>query len=138
VVFNMARAQGDYYQATRGGGHGDYRHIVLAPIDAREAVHLTQHAFHLSAAWRNPVLVFGDYYLAHTSQSVDIDPVDFGARPSLDWALDGSSGGSGRAKIVSPLGTAKRKDRAGADLGDHYRDCAAHTAAMLAGVTPQY
>src|SRR5207244_11505578 len=36
VVFNMARGQQDYYQATRGGGHGDYRHIVLAPQDVRE------------------------------------------------------------------------------------------------------
>ena len=33
VIFNMARGQGDYFQATRGGGHGDYRHLVLAPID---------------------------------------------------------------------------------------------------------
>ncbi len=40
VVLNMARAQGDYYQATRGGGHGDYRHIVLAPMDVAEAVEL--------------------------------------------------------------------------------------------------
>src|ERR1700733_2205737 len=38
VVLNMARAPGDYWQSTRGGGHGDYRHLVLAPIDAREAV----------------------------------------------------------------------------------------------------
>ena len=40
VVLNMARAQGDYYQATRGGGHGDYRHIVLAPWTCAEAVEL--------------------------------------------------------------------------------------------------
>ena len=38
VVLDMARAQGDYFQATRGGGHGDYRHLVLAPDDAAEAV----------------------------------------------------------------------------------------------------
>ncbi|MDQ1435042.1 MAG: 2-oxoglutarate/2-oxoacid ferredoxin oxidoreductase subunit alpha, partial [Actinomycetota bacterium] len=38
VVFNMARGQQDYYQATRGGGHGDYRHIVLAPQDVTEGV----------------------------------------------------------------------------------------------------
>src|SRR5881394_1800715 len=42
VVLNMARAQGDYFQATRGGGHGDYRHIVLAPMDVTEAVTLTR------------------------------------------------------------------------------------------------
>ena len=84
VVLNMARAQGDYYQATRGGGHGDYRHLVLAPMDVNEAVELTQRAFHLAATWRNPVLIFGDYYLAHTAQSVAIEPLDFGAPPAKD------------------------------------------------------
>ena len=56
VIFNMARGQQDYYQATRGGGHGDYRHIVLAPQDVREGVELVQLAFHLADKWRNPVL----------------------------------------------------------------------------------
>src|SRR6185503_2158825 len=64
VVINMARAQGDYFQATRGGGHGDYRHLVLAPMDVAEAVELTQLAFHLADTWRNPVMIYGDYYLA--------------------------------------------------------------------------
>src|SRR5437764_1905392 len=49
VVLNIARTQGDYYQATRGGGHGDYRHLVLAPMDVAEAVELSQLAFHLAA-----------------------------------------------------------------------------------------
>jgi 2-oxoglutarate ferredoxin oxidoreductase subunit alpha len=136
VVLNMARAQGDYFQATRGGGHGDYRHIVLAPMDVNEAATLTQLAFHLAATWRNPVLVFGDYYLAHTSQSVSVAAVDFGPRPPTEWALDGSSGGAGRAKLVSPLGPAKRRDDVGYDLAEHYRACAEATAAMVAGVTP--
>src|SRR5580700_782182 len=56
VVLDMARAQGDYYQATRGGGHGDYRHIVLAPVDLAEAVSLVGLAFELTERWRNPVL----------------------------------------------------------------------------------
>jgi 2-oxoglutarate/2-oxoacid ferredoxin oxidoreductase subunit alpha len=136
VVLNMARGQGDYYQATRGGGHGDYRHIVLAPVDVPEAVRLVQLAFHLADKWRNPVLVYGDYYLAHTAQSVDISPVDFGAGPPKNWALDGSSGGSGRAKLVSPLGTYKQRDGVGYDLADHYLACVAATATMIEGVTP--
>jgi 2-oxoglutarate ferredoxin oxidoreductase subunit alpha len=137
VVLNMARAQGDYFQATRGGGHGDYRHIVLAPMDATEAAHLVQEAFHLSATWRNPVLVFGDYYLAHTAQSASVETIDFGPPPATDWALDGSSGGRGRAKLVSPLGTAKQRDHTGYDLSVHYRSCAAETRAMVEGVEPR-
>ena len=136
VVFNMARAQGDYFQATRGGGHGDYRHIVLAPMDVPEAVELTQLAFFLAATWRNPVLVFGDYYLAHTTGSVDVSRVSYGPLPPMDWALDGSSGGSGGAKILSPLGTHKRRDGQGYNLADHYRFCAEETARMAAEVDP--
>jgi len=140
VVLNMARAQGDYFQSTRGGGHGDYRHLVFAPMDVAEAVELAQLAFHLSWRWRNPVLLFGDYYLAHTTQSVAVERIDFtseyGEVPRPEWALDGSTGGSGRARLVSPLGTHKRSDETGYNLADHYRDCAAATAQMLAGVTP--
>ena len=136
VVLNMARAQGDYFQATRGGGHGDYRHIVLAPMDVPEAVELTQRAFHLAATWRNPVLVFGDYYLAHTTGSVDVRRTEYGPAPVMDWALDGTTGGSGRAKIVSPLGTHKRGDGEGYNLADHYSACAELTATMAAEVEP--
>ncbi len=136
VVLNMARAQGDYWQATRGGGHGDYRHIVLAPVDVAEAAELVQLAFHLAATWRNPVLVFGDYYLAHTARSVDVGSMDFGATPSTEWALTGESGGTGHAKLVSFLGSVKQRDDVGYDLAVHYAACAEHTAVMLREVTP--
>lgn len=137
VVLNMARAQGDYWQATRGGGHGDYRHLVLAPVDVTEAVELVQRAFHLAEVWRNPVLVLGDYYLAHTARAVDITPVDYGPRPPRDWALSGATGGSGAAKLVSFLGSAKQGDGVGYDLAVHYAACADHTEAMLRGVPPE-
>jgi 2-oxoglutarate ferredoxin oxidoreductase subunit alpha len=133
VVLNMSRGQSDYYQATRGGGHGDYRHLVLAPMDVPEAVELVQLAFHWSEKWRNPVLVFGDYYLAHVYQSVDVEPIDFGPVPERSWALDGSTGGSGRAKLLSPLGDVKQRDDVGYDLEAYYLRRAAETAAMVAG-----
>jgi 2-oxoglutarate ferredoxin oxidoreductase subunit alpha len=107
VAFNMARGQGDYFQSTRGGGHGDYRHIVLAPMDIGEAVELTQLAFHLADHWRNPVLVQGDYLLAHTAEAVDVAPVDFGPLADKDWCVDGSTGGTGHSKVISPLGIGK-------------------------------
>jgi 2-oxoglutarate ferredoxin oxidoreductase subunit alpha len=132
----MPRAQGDYFQATRGGGHGDYRHLVLAPMDVNEAVELVQLAFHLTQRWRNPVLVFGDYYLAHTTQSVEVTKRDFGPLPPADWALDGSTGGSGAARLVSPLGSSKRRGDVGYDLAAHYRACAAATDEMVAGFEP--
>ena len=135
VVLNMARAQGDYFQATRGGGHGDYRLPVLAPSDAAEAVELVARAFALAARWRNPVLVFGDYYLAHTWQTVD-GPAPVASGPPPEWALDGSTGGSGGAKLLSFLGEAKQRDHVGYDLSVHYASCAAHSAAMAASIEP--
>jgi 2-oxoglutarate ferredoxin oxidoreductase subunit alpha len=107
VVFHMARGQFDYTQATRGGGHGDYRHIVLAPCDVGEAVELTQLAFHLADRWRNPVQLYGDFLLAHTWESVDVTPIDFDALPEKDWAVDGSLGGSGRSRNLNPIGMQK-------------------------------
>lgn len=143
VVLNMARAQGDYFQATRGGGHGDYRHLVLAPCDVPEAVELVQLAFHLAEKWRSPVLVMGDYYLAHTHQSVDIAPRDFGPLPPRDWALDGSSGGTGAAKLVSPLSDAKQRHApgradAGYDLAEFYHRHVAVMERMVAEEPPRH
>lgn len=109
VIFNMARGQGDYFQSTRGGGHGDYRHLVLAPVDLAEAVELVQLAFHLADAWRNPVLIHGDYLLAHLAESVSVDRIDFGPPPAKDWAVDGRLGGTGLSRLVSPLGLGKER-----------------------------
>ncbi len=108
VVLNMARGQGDYYQATRGGGHGDYRTIVLAPADLPEAMRLVQQAFYLADLFRNPVMMMGDYYLAHVIEAVDTGPVEFGPLPPKDWALTGATSGTGRARIVSPIMPTKR------------------------------
>src|SRR3954471_6462298 len=107
VAFNMARGQNDYFQATRGGGHGDYRHIVLAPQDVNEAVELTQLAFHLADKWRNPVLLYGDYLLAHTQEAIAVETLEFPELPAKDWAVNGSRSGSGRSGSVTPLGVGK-------------------------------
>jgi 2-oxoglutarate ferredoxin oxidoreductase subunit alpha len=107
VVFHMARGQSDYFQATRGGGHGDYRHVVLAPIDVHEAVVLTQLAFDLADRWRNPVQLYGDFLLAHTAEAVVIPEPDFPPLPPKDWAVDGRLGGSGCSRNINPIGMVK-------------------------------
>jgi 2-oxoglutarate ferredoxin oxidoreductase subunit alpha len=107
VIFNMARGQSDYFQATRGGGHGDYRHIVLAPMDITEAAELTQLAFHLGDKWRHPVLLYGDYLTAHIQEAVAVEPIVFGPVPDKEWAVDGTLGGTGRSRAITPLGLGK-------------------------------
>ena len=89
VLFNMARGQQDYFQCTRGGGWGDYRTITLAPKDVVEAVEHTQLLFHLADRYRAPVILLGDYLIADTNMSVDVEARDFGPLPPKDWALDG-------------------------------------------------
>jgi 2-oxoglutarate ferredoxin oxidoreductase subunit alpha len=107
VYFNMARGQSDYFQSTRGGGHGDYRHLVFAPIDIHEAVELTQRAFDLADRWRNPVQIYGDYLLAHTSEAVEITMLACDELPPKDWAVDGTRGGTGNSRNVNSLGMIK-------------------------------
>ncbi len=84
-------AQSDYYQATRGGGHGDYRTCVLAPASVQEAVDLTQAAFDIADRYRNPVMVLGDGMIGQMMEPVDMDKP---YRPATDladktWAADG-------------------------------------------------
>jgi 2-oxoglutarate/2-oxoacid ferredoxin oxidoreductase subunit alpha len=102
VAVNMCRGQADYFQATRGGGHGDYRFIVLAPASAQEAVDLAQLAFHLAEKWRNPVMIMGDFLLSHTSELVDFRPTPFPELPPKTWAVTGANGR--RGITLSPLG----------------------------------
>ncbi|TMB37818.1 MAG: 3-methyl-2-oxobutanoate dehydrogenase subunit beta, partial [Deltaproteobacteria bacterium] len=102
LAVNMCRGQGDYFQATRGGGHGDYRFIVLAPASAQEAVDLAQLAFHLADKWRNPVMIMGDFLLSHTSELVEFRPPAFPELPPKTWAITGANGR--RGITLSPLG----------------------------------
>jgi len=106
VAVNMCRGQGDYFQATRGGGHGDYRFIVLAPSTAQEAVSLVQDAFHLADKWRNPVLLMGDFLLAHTSELVEIAAPIEAPLPPKSWATTGAAGR--RGLTLSPLGPSEK------------------------------
>ncbi|NCB05253.1 MAG: 3-methyl-2-oxobutanoate dehydrogenase subunit VorB [Clostridia bacterium] len=103
VIVNMVRggpglggiqpAQSDYYQATRGGGHGDYRMCVLAPSSVQEAVTLTQEAFDIADRYRNPVLVMGDGLIGQMMEPVDL-PDPQGPLPEIKpvskpWAATG-------------------------------------------------
>ncbi|MFA5339501.1 MAG: 3-methyl-2-oxobutanoate dehydrogenase subunit VorB [Candidatus Omnitrophota bacterium] len=69
---NIAPSQADYFQATRGGGHGDYRTIVLAPSAVEEAWHLTHLAFDLADEYRNPVLILGDGILGQMMEPIEV------------------------------------------------------------------
>lgn len=101
VVVNIVRAgpglggilpsQGDYFQATKGGGHGDYRNIVLAPASVQELYELTVDAFNLADRYRMLVLILGDGAMGQMMEPVEFresEPIEI---VDKDWALCGTN-----------------------------------------------
>ena len=68
---NIRPSQGDYFQATRGGGHGDYRCIVLGPASCQELADLTMDGFELADKYRNPVMILADGMMGQMMEPVD-------------------------------------------------------------------
>lgn len=101
VIINMNRAgpglgdvtpsQSDYFQSTRGGGHGDYRTIVLAPWSIQEIYDFTYSAFDLADKYRGPVLVLADGMIAQIYESVKFRK-NKEKLPQKKWALTGCKG----------------------------------------------
>ncbi len=94
---NIAPTQGDYFQATRGGGHGDYRTIVLAPASGQELADLTRQAFDFADRYRIPVLIIGDGMMGQMREPVEFpDFLDLHALPAKTWVLNGARGRASR------------------------------------------
>ncbi len=90
---NIAPSQSDYFQATRGGGHGDYRVIVLAPAYGQEIADMTVQAFNLADTYRTPVMILGDGMMGQMMEPVVLpEPIDPASLPKKDWMLDGAKG----------------------------------------------
>lgn len=82
--------QADYYQATRGGGHGDYRTIVLAPFNAQEMFDFPMRAFEVAERYRNPVLILSDAVLGQLKEPAVLEPIEPPKRHPKPWALTGA------------------------------------------------
>jgi len=109
VIVNMNRggpglgdigpSQGDYFQSTRGGGHGDYRLLVLAPSTAQEAYDMTHRAFGLAFDYRSPVLILGDAIIGQMKEPIKrraatlADPAE-----GREWRLEGTGAGLAAGK----------------------------------------
>ena len=113
VIINMVRsgpglggiqpAQGDYFQAVKGGGHGDYKLIVLAPSTVQEAVDMAYGAFELSEKYRVPVFILGDGMIGQIMEAVTLPEMkDLTKIKKQDWVLTGKNSGANR-KIINSL-----------------------------------
>jgi 2-oxoglutarate/2-oxoacid ferredoxin oxidoreductase subunit alpha len=89
---NIAGAQGDYFQAVKGGGHGDYRCIVLAPSTVQEIGDLTVKAFDLADEYRMVVMILGDGYVGQMSEPVLLPVASGRSFDKSGWALTGAAG----------------------------------------------
>ena len=90
---NIRASQGDYFQATKGGGHGDYRLIVLAPSTLQELYDLTMDSFDYADYYRNPVMILADGILGQMVEPVELKPYKpILNLPKKDFVLDGCKG----------------------------------------------
>jgi 2-oxoglutarate ferredoxin oxidoreductase subunit alpha len=90
---NIAPTQGDYFQATRGGGHGDYRCIVLAPAYSQELADITRRAFEYADRFTTPVMILIDGMMGQMMEPVVFpEPIDPRELPPKSWVLDGAKG----------------------------------------------
>ena len=114
VIVNMVRggpglgsiqpAQSDYYQSTRGGGHGDYRMVVYAPASIQEAVELTQLAFDVADEYRSPVMIMGDGLIGQMMEPVTMP--NYSPRkplPEKTWAATGWKKGERDRAVINSL-----------------------------------
>lgn len=85
-------SQTDYFQATRGGGNGDYRVVVLAPANVQELVDLVMEGFDIADQYRNPVMVLGDGMIGQMMEPVELRKPKPRELPPKDWATDGTKG----------------------------------------------
>ena len=88
---NIGGAQGDYFQSVKGGGHGDYRVINLAPASVQEMMDLTMLAFELADKYCNPVVLLSDGFLGQAMEPVEMRRPVTGL-PAKPWAITGASG----------------------------------------------
>ncbi len=89
---NISGSQADYFQAIKGGGHGDYRLLVYAPFSVQELWDYTIVAFEKADEWRNPVMILGDGIIAQMMEPVAPRVPEIKTFDKSSWALTGAKG----------------------------------------------
>jgi 2-oxoisovalerate ferredoxin oxidoreductase alpha subunit len=86
---NIAPEQSDYFAMVKGGGHGNYRNLVLAPASVQEMAELTMLAFDLADEYRNPVIVLSDGFVGQMMEPLELEDHNI-AVPEKPWAVSGT------------------------------------------------
>ena len=96
---DIAQGQGDYWQLTRGGGHGDYHTIVLAPASVQENCDMMETAFELAEKYRHPVLIASVAAIGQMAEGVNLPELKDHDINTYDWAVRGCKHGDAPRKI---------------------------------------
>ena len=96
---DIAQGQGDYWQLTRGGGHGDYHTLVLAPASVQENANMMAEAFDLAEKYRHPVLIASDAAIGQMIEAVEIPEFVEHDINKFDWTIKGCKKGCEQRKI---------------------------------------
>jgi len=96
-------AQADYFQATKGGGHGDYNLLVYAPSSVQEAADLTQKAFDRADYYRTPVMILADGVIGQMMEPCEITAKDTSKNYDKSWAVTGKDVTKAKRSIVNSL-----------------------------------
>ncbi|PWJ48961.1 3-methyl-2-oxobutanoate dehydrogenase subunit VorB [Faecalicatena contorta] len=96
---DISQGQGDYWQLTRGGGHGDYRTLVLAPDSVQENADMMAEAFDLAEKYRHPVLIASDAAIGQMIEAVEIPEFIEHDIDKFDWTIKGCKKGTEQRKI---------------------------------------
>jgi pyruvate/2-oxoacid:ferredoxin oxidoreductase alpha subunit len=97
---NIAPEQSDYFAMVKGGGHGNYRNIVLAPASVQEMAEFTMLAFELADKYRNPAIVLADGFVGQMMEPLDLEEREIVA-PEKPWAVNGTL--STRTNLISSI-----------------------------------
>jgi pyruvate/2-oxoacid:ferredoxin oxidoreductase alpha subunit len=97
---NIAPEQSDYFAMVKGGGHGNYRNIVLAPASVQEMAELTMLAFDLADKYRNPAIILADGFVGQMMEPLDLEDRETAA-PDKPWAVQGTH--ETRGNLVSSI-----------------------------------
>jgi 2-oxoglutarate ferredoxin oxidoreductase subunit alpha len=100
---NIAGAQGDYFQATRGGGHGDYKLFVMAPQGVQDMIDFPTHCYEIAYKYRVPAMILADGIIGQMMESIEmkIPEIDPKSLKEPDWALGINTTGRANRRVTS-------------------------------------
>lgn len=114
--------QGDYFQTVKGGGHGDYRLIVLAPATVQEMADFVKEGFELAFKYRNPVMILTDGALGQMMEKVELFPQQERKFEELAWATTGKSANRQKNAITSLHLKAEQMEEVNIALQKKYKE----------------